>query len=185
MRTTLRVACLALVLTACESNDYRRAQRQANPAPCPNVFVLEEASRFIDFGDGPQELSSVKYSGEIDDVATQCRYFSDTPIFAEATVAFSIGRADASEAETLEVPYFVAVTRTNRDVIAKETFQTSVKFKPGQRVASFTHVIDEVTIDRRREGTSGVNFEIAVGFALTTDQYRFNRSGKSLKFPES
>lgn len=185
MRSVLTFAALALVVSACASSDYRRASRQANPAPCPNVFVLEDASRFVEFGGQEAKLSNVVLSGEIDDVSTTCRYFADTPIFAEAAVAFSVGRMDASEAETIEVDYFVAVTRTNRDVIAKETFRVPVTFRAGQNVASVTQNIDRITIPRAGENTSGLNFEIAIGFALTEEQFRFNRSDQSLKFPES
>ena len=184
MRFVPFLALMAL-LSACGSTDYQRAAREANPAPCPNVFVLDEASRFVEFDGEGQSLDNVTYSGEFDDVVTSCRYFADTPIFADMAFALSLGRVDASEAETLEVDYFIAVTRTNRDVIAKETYRLPVKFKAGERVVSVVQEIDRITIPRAKAGTSGVNFEIVVGFALTEQQFRFNRSGKSLKFPES
>jgi hypothetical protein len=185
----MRLAALFFVvllgLTGCQSAERQRAARQANPAPCPNIFVLDLASRFVEFGGAEPSVDTVVYSGEFDDVQTSCRYFADVPINASVDLALSIGRADASEAQTINVPFFVAVTRTNRNVIEKEVFEIPVSFKRGERVVSLAQSIDNIIIPRRNENTSGVNFEIAVGFELTEAQYRFNQSGRSLKFPES
>lgn len=185
MRHFFTLASMCLVLAGCQSADFRQAARQANPAPCPNIFVLDLASRFVDFGGDAPSLDAVRYSGEFDDVITSCRYYADTPIYAQAAFAVSVGRSDASKEETYNIRYFVAVTRTNRDVIAKEVYELPVRFKRGERVVSLTQEIDEIVIPRAKSGTSGVNFEIAVGFALSEEQFRFNRSGDSLKFPES
>jgi hypothetical protein len=185
MRRAVPVFLAALTLAGCQSAEVRQASRQANPAPCPNVFVLDTASRFVDFAGDERVLDAVTYSGEFDDVQTSCRYYADLPITARVDMALSVGRADASKAEVVRVPAFIAVTRTNRNVIEKQVFELPVRFKAGQRVASLTQTIDDIVIPRARAGTSGVNFEIAVGFQLTEQQYRFNRSDASLKFPDS
>jgi hypothetical protein len=185
----MRAAALTLAalmsVAACESTERQRAAKLANPAPCPNVFVLDLASRFVDFGGETPSLETVRLSGEIDDVQTSCRYYADVPIEADLDLALSVGRADASAAETVNIPFFVAVMRTNRDVIEKEVFEVPVTFRAGQRVVSLERRIDQIVIPRRGENTSGTNFEIAVGFQLDEAQFRFNRSGKSLKFPEA
>ena len=79
--------------------------------------------------------------------------------------------------------YFVAVTRTNRDLIAKQEFTVPVKFRRGQDVVTITESINDILIPRANETISGINFEIIVGLAVTRDQVIFNRSGESLKFP--
>lgn len=186
MRSIAPLVLVALILSSCGSLETQRASRQANPAPCPNAFVLQDASRFISFAEGQEpSLDAVRFSGEIDDVVTRCRYFADKPINAQVDLALSLGRGPAAETETLMVKYFVAVTRTNRDVIAKEEFEVPVTFRRGQATVSITESINKIVIPRAGESTSGVNFEIAVGFALTADEFRWNRSGRSLKFPES
>lgn len=186
MRPSVLLLIAALFLVSCGSLERQRAAREANPAPCPNVFVLDNAARFIEFADGEEpSLDAVRFSGEFDDVVTACRYFADTPIDARVDLAFSIGRGPAAEEATTTVRYFVAVTRTNRDVIAKQEFEVPVTFRRGQTTVSLTDSIERIVIPRAREGISGVNFEIAVGFVLTEEQYRWNRSGRSLKFPEA
>ncbi|NRA29933.1 MAG: hypothetical protein HRU11_06675, partial [Parvularculaceae bacterium] len=57
-------------------------------------------------------------------------------------------------------------------------------FRAGERVASIAPEITRIVVPRRGEDTSGVHFELAVGFVLERRQLIYNRSGKSLKFPE-
>lgn len=175
-------ALAAFALSACETNPNRMAKRQANPAPCPNIFALDDAARMIDFA-GEPALETVAWSAEIVEVRTNCRYYGDVPIKATVEIDFAVGRGPAAVTDTTEVRYFVAVTRTDRAMIAKEEYVVPVRVKNGIATTSFTQEIEDITIARASEETSGSNFEIAVGFALTRDQILFNRSGASLKFP--
>ncbi|MEM9840374.1 MAG: hypothetical protein AAF830_14635 [Pseudomonadota bacterium] len=185
MRNVIILVVAAALLTGCANYGRNAAARQANPAPCPNVFVLSDAARFIDFGEAEPSLEAVAFSGEFENVETRCRYYADVPIQAEVDVTFAIGRGPAAVGQTYDVRYFVAVTRTNRDVIAKQEFSTPVTFKEGRNVVRISQSINDIMITRKGSETSGVNFEIAVGFVLDRDQVLYNRSGKSLKFPEA
>ena len=80
--------------------------------------------------------------------------------------------------------YFVAVTRRNSEVIEKAEYIIPVNFGSRDSVKLVEEKIEQILIPRKGEGTSGLNFEVVVGLALTPSQARFNRSGKSLKFPE-
>lgn len=171
----------ALSLQGCAS-DEARAAREANPAPCPNVLVLNDASRFIEF-DGEETVENIAYTGEMLDVTSTCRYFSDNPIEAGLTINVAFGRGPKATENEKVFNYFVAVTRTNSEVIAKEEFQLPVRFGGDEAVVVEEIDIDEITIPRAGENVSGTNFEIIVGFSVTPAQAIFNRSGKSLKFP--
>ena len=175
----------ALVLAACSSDGLEEARANAggNPAPCPNAFALDEAARMIVF-DGEPSLETVAWSAEVTDVRTSCRYTTDKPIDARVEVDFAVGRGPAATSEDLEVGYFVAVTRRDKDLIAKEEFVVPVTVRDGLATVTFTEEIKRITIPRANENTSGTNFEIAVGFALSREQLLYNRSGRSLKFPE-
>lgn len=158
---------------------------EPNSGPCPNVFTLEEASRFIEFDGAERSLETVAYSGEINDVRLSCRYLASDPIRNRLEIDFEIGRGPASEERVYDLTYFVAVTRTDRDLIAKEEFTIPVRFGRNESVVSLTEKIDRLVIPRADDDISGGNFEVAVGFALTRRQAIFNRSGVSLKFPEA
>jgi len=158
---------------------------EPNSGPCPKVFTLQEASRFIEFDGTERSLDTVAYSGEINDVRLSCRYIASDPIRNKLEIDFEIGRGPASEERVYELTYFVAVTRTDRDLIAKEEFTIPVRFGRNESVVSLTEKIVRLVIPRADDDISGGNFEVAVGFALTRRQAIFNRSGVSLKFPEA
>ncbi len=169
----------ALALASCESS---REARLKNPAPCPNIVVLADAARFVEF-DGDQDLENVKYSGEITSAEIACRYVGDKPIEAEIDLAMAFGKGPKGENGDMVFSYFVALARRDLEVIAKEKFPAPIEFTEKNRVVVFEDEVDKILIPRAGENTSGVNFEIIVGFNLTPEQAIFNRSGKSLKFP--
>ena len=172
----------ALVLSACSSANSRAA-RERNPAPCPNIVVLDDAARMVDFN-GDQELANVAWSAEIERADLVCRYYGDRPIEASIEIELAFGRGPAAEEKKRNFSYFVAVTRTDREVIAKEVFAREVSFDSSEPIKRVKERIDEITIPRADESIAGNNFEVVIGLALTREQVIYNRSGKSLKFPE-
>ncbi len=174
----------ALFVSGCAGQSAReaRAARAANPAPCPNIVVLNDAARFIEF-DGEDTVENITYSGEVVDVSSTCRYFGDEPIKAGVTIDLAFGRGPKAVSEDQTFTYFVAVTRKNAEVIAKREFPIDISFSGDNPVAVKRVDIDEIIIPRAGEEISGLNFEIIVGFQVTAKQAIFNRSGKSLKFP--
>ena len=170
----------SIAVAACSSS---REARERNPAPCPNIVVLEDAARMIEF-EGEAALENIAYSAEITNVETACRYFADRPINAEVTIDLAFGRGPQGAAGDKVFKYFVAVTRTDLEVIAKEEFQVPIKFGERTTVVLKEEEIEKILIPRAGEQTSGLNFEIIVGFSLTPEQAVFNRSGASLKFPD-
>ncbi len=169
----------ALAMTGCGSTEAAQAR---NPAPCPNVIVLDDASRMIEF-DGEQQLEDIAFTGEITDVTLNCRYFEDKPIDAVVEIDFALGRGPNGQTPTRDYRYFVAVTRTDLEVIAKQEFLVRAEFGDKRDIVQSREKIDEILIPRKSEKTSGTNFEVIVGFVLDREQVIFNRSGKSLKFP--
>ncbi|MEM9989017.1 MAG: hypothetical protein AAF723_05805, partial [Pseudomonadota bacterium] len=120
--SSIAAFCLSLLaLSACGSSEKRRLANVTNPGLCPNIFVLSDAARVIDFA-GEPALDTVAWSGEIRDVRTRCRYADDLPITAQVEIDFAIGRGPAAQTDMTDIKYFVAVTRANRDLIAKEEF---------------------------------------------------------------
>ena len=174
----------AAAVSGCTTSDRAKAAREKNPAPCPNVIVLQDAARIIEFADDTQSLENVAYTAEITNVELSCRYFADEPIDASVEIGLAFGRGPQADSLEREFTYFVAVTRRNQEMIEKAEFTVPVKFGREDLVERISEKIDEIIIPRASERTSGSNFEVIIGFALTPDQARFNRSGKSLKFPE-
>lgn len=174
-------AAAAISSAGCAS-DARKAAREKNPAPCPNVVVLADAARLIEF-DGDKTLENVAYTGEILDVSLSCRYYADKPIEASVKLAMAFGRGPKGKSAKRDYTYFVAVTRKDLEVIEKAEFTTPVEFDDDKNVRTAEEKIEKIVIPRASEQTSGTNFEVVVGFSLTPEQVIFNRSGASLKFP--
>ena len=75
--------------TACGS--FSQSAQELNPAPCPNVLVLDDAARALEF-DGEQSLENITYTAEITGVSIGCRYVEDKPIDVEVTVDMAFGK---------------------------------------------------------------------------------------------
>lgn len=170
----------AFALAACGST---KEAKLANPAPCPNVVVLSDAARLVDF-DGEQRLEDIAWTAEVANVSLTCRYVADKPIDASMTIDFAFGKGPKANGESHNFGYWVAVTRTNREVIEKREYIIPVKFGDKDTVRRAEHEIKEIIIPRKDDKVSGTNFEVVVGLVVTPQQAIYNRSGKSLKFPD-
>ena len=174
----------ATVVSGCATSAREKAKREANPAPCPNVLVLKDAARAVEFVGDEATLENVAYTAEVTNVSLACRYFAADPIDISVEVDLAFGRGPKADSSQKNFTYFVAVTRRNQEVIEKAEYIVPVKFGDKNDVKLVEEKIKQILIPRANEQTSGLNFEVVVGLALTPSQARFNRSGKSLKFPE-
>jgi hypothetical protein len=180
MNKALALALIAAAATGCAST---KAKRAANPGVCPNALVLADAARLVEF-EGDEAIENVAYTAEIENVELDCRYYEDKPIDANLKIKIAFGRGPKGESREHPFTYFVAVTRTNVEVIEKREYTLPIKFDGDKNVASVEEKIEQIVIPRANETVSGTNFEIVVGLSLTADQVIFNRSGASLKFPD-
>lgn len=181
MNKALAAALLAAAaLSGCGSTKEARLK---NPAPCPNITVLSEAARMIDFA-GEERLEDIKWSAEVENVSLACRYVADKPIEASVKISMAFGKGPKADGAEHQFAYWVAVTRTNREVIEKKEYLVPVEFDNDEAIERVEHEIEKIIIPRKDENTSGTNFEVVVGLLVTPQQAIYNRSGKSLRFPE-
>jgi hypothetical protein len=178
---SLRIASLILAGAALLSGCATLSD-QPNVGPCPVAAALYEADRIVVF-QGSSTLDNVAYSAAITNVRSTCRYFGDEPIRQVVDIDLEAGLGPAGEPGEKELPIFVAVTRAGQVVLERETFNISVDLERRGRRIALTEEIDSITIPRAEETTSGTNFEIVVGFALSPQQLAFNRSRRSLEAP--
>lgn len=170
------IACLA----ACSSGGASSLDDRPNAGPCPTVGALYDAGRIIEFEGDSESYGDIKYTGEIVGVRLFCRYVDDKPLLAEVEVGFAFGRGPKGTETSRDYNYYIAVTRLNRKVLARETFTVNADFRKGP-VTSGADLISRIEIPRLDESISGGNFEILVGFELTDKQLQFNRDGKRFR----
>jgi len=168
-----------LALTGCQSVRDTLGEPESNPGPCPNALALYDAHRLVQMNADELVYANVGFTGEIINVVSRCRYSNRdaSPIDMEVGVRMAFGRGPAADGATHTYDLFVAVTGLDSVVIDKQVFPVTVQFEPGQDRVEHTEIFDPVRIPRALNDTSGVNFEVLVGFELTDEQLEFNRSG--------
>lgn len=165
-----------------EWNDVQAPlQALRNAGPCPYVKVLYDAGRVIEFKDGKEASANVGYTGEIQGISAGCQYKDDQPIQVEMEVLFELGKGPQAQGSSKTYRYWVAVTKRNEAIIAKQYFDLPVSFSPGQDRVYVTEKMAQITIPRAKDTTSGANFEILVGFDVTPQMAAFNRDGKRFR----
>lgn len=183
--TSLLGLSLATTMTACKSTakilQVGDSATKQNAGPCPRAFAIYDAARMVEFRGEAQRFSNVGFTGEITNVRSLCRYYNTEPIEGDLEITFDLGRGPMATQNTATYEYFVAVTRRNIDVINKKVFPLQVTFPAGQDRIRVTEKIDSIIIPRATETTSGLNFEIIVGFQLTPEQRAFNADGRRFR----
>lgn len=162
-------------LSACQSLDST-----PNVGPCPVAAVLFDAERAVEIV-GEELHENVAYTGLIEGVSGFCRYVDDNPITMEIEIDFAFGRGPMAEGREKTFNYFVAVTRRDRVVLAKEITPLRVQFGANDTVVRLSEEVGGIVIPRATPTVSGTNFEVLVGFELTPEQLAFNRAGKRFR----
>ncbi|HPA38887.1 MAG TPA: Tat pathway signal sequence domain protein, partial [Phenylobacterium sp.] len=152
-----------------------------NAGPCPFVKVLYDAGRYAEFKGGQVASNAVGFTGEIQGVSAGCAYKDDEPITMQMEILFELGKGPAAEGSQKNYRYWVAVTKRNSVMIAKQYFDLPVAFQPGQDRLYATEEIGQLVIPRADIKTSGSNFEVLVGFDVTPEMAAFNREGKRFR----
>ena len=149
--------------------------RRANAGPCPTVRILYDAARYVELAGGQARAANVGYTGEIEGLATDCRYRNDDPIVIDVEMLFRLGKGPAAQGDGRTYRYWVAVTARDRAVLAKEYFELPVTFDGSDRAE--VRERQQIVIPRAEATTSGANFEILIGFDVTPEMAEFNRDG--------
>jgi hypothetical protein len=152
-----------------------------NAGPCPYVKILYDAGRYVEFKDAKVASGAVQYTGELQGLSSGCAYKTNDPIHVAIELLFGFGRGPSAEGSSKTYRYWVAVTDRNTDVLAKQYFDITAKFPPGQDRVMMTDHINGITIPRADSNVSGSNFEVLVGFDVTPDMVDFNRQGKRFR----
>lgn len=170
------IALPALALASCSSVDLSNLDDSPNVGPCPVAGALYDASRVVEIK-GPERHENVGFTGAIEGVRGYCRYIDVNPITMEIEIDFAFGRGPKADGMSHTYPVFVTVTRRDRSVLAKERFDIPVTWPADKDIMRVTESVPGIVIPRANETVSGSNFEVIVGFDLTSEQLAYNRSG--------
>jgi len=170
----LAVVGAALFLGSCEtlkSLDFH-SQPVAVLPPCPRAVAAADAGRLTRFAGSGSDPSQVQFEAEIGDITGDCGY-SDTAIDVDMKVQLIATRGPADTTGKAAFNYFVAIARTDKTILARQSFDASIDFSGNQ---TRNGIVDEIeqTIPIQA-GQPGTDFVILVGFEMTPEELDYSR----------
>jgi hypothetical protein len=162
-----------LLLGACEtlkSIDFN--PKPPPPPPCPRAVVGDNAGRLTRFSAAGEDPADIVFEAEVADLAGSCVY-NDNSIEVDLQIQLIAGRGAAGTEDKAKFNYFVAVARTDKTVLSRDGFDTSIDL-PTDKTRGQTVEELEQTIPLA-EGETGANFVIVVGIEMTPEELEFNR----------
>jgi len=170
LRTTLAVSALGLVLTGCGLLD--KSVKYA----CPQVFLLDDARDMTKFKPGPgRDITDILFEAEIVNFVGDCDY-DEGQAEIELSVQIRVERGPANKGREIAFEYFVAFPKYESQSEGKSVFNVVGAFE-GNRTRMIYRDDLEMTIPVKVP-TDGAALEIVLGFQLTPEELKFNRSRK-------
>ena len=159
-----------------------------DPLPCPGVSILDQARLLTLYRDGTgRDPSDVAFEVELRNVSGSCDHDIDEEEGGGVEVAFDLsiratrgpaaGTAGAAGTDRLSIPFFVALTDANRQIVAKEVFDAQIAFPATDMRARTVETIEQwIPLG---PGESGAAYETLVGIQLTPAQLEDARRRKA------
>jgi hypothetical protein len=142
--------------------------------PCPQVGVPRDASTLTRFRPGPgRDLTDVIFDARVQDVKIACEYTSKGASI-DLAVVLGADRGPADQEHIATIPYFIAVTDAQKNVLAKQVFTKTLTFPPNtSRVADADQTEELIPLP---VGKSAERYGIVVGVQLTPEELDYNRT---------
>ena len=140
---------------------------------CPSVSLLKEAETITRYRKGTgRDLTDVLYEAKVLDIKSSCKYLNER-VRMEAIIDIVAKIGPASKGSSAQVPFFVAIIDSKKNIIAKRTFVSEAEFINGRRRAGVREEIDQILY--LKKGEIGSDYEVVVGLQLTKNQLQHNR----------
>ena len=143
------------------------------PPPCPEVALLANTERLVQFRPGPgRDIIDIVTEAQITNLRSACEY-EDFRVDVNAAFEIIATRGPKAGTASVTIPFFVAVVRPDGRVVAKKVFESKVDFPKGRRRVGLRESVEErVPLSSQ---TLGRDYQILVGFQLTPDQLEYNQ----------
>lgn len=168
LRNVTLLAAAAGSLAACNSSE--------GFAPvCPQLALLRDGGDLTRFAGNGRDITDLVLDAHLTAVPANCKYLdrSSTKVQATLSVMMSLGRGPAMRGRAIDVPYFIAVTESDR-VLDRQGYALRAEFPAN--ADRITARSDPVTLDFpvSRE-KSAAAYQIWVSFQLTPEELAYNR----------
>lgn len=171
-KASFLVSCAVLALSGCNTNSR-------NLGPCPITGILKEAETMTVFAPGrAQDKSAIQHRVAIGNIGVECVYRNkdekNARVLAQISFDITAQAGPALSADAVDVPYFVAITRDDRSILARTEYVLRLEGLSSNGRATGRENIRSIVIPLADKLT-GASYEVVVGLALTPEQAAFNR----------
>ncbi|CAN0370819.1 unnamed protein product, partial [Discosporangium mesarthrocarpum] len=143
---------------------------------CPAVFILDDAKDLTKFKPGPgRDITDILFEAEIVNFVGDCDY-DEGEAEIELSVQIRVERGPANKGRQVAFDYFAAIPKFSSHSEGKSVFTVTGEFE-GNRTRMLYQDDLTMTIPVRAP-TDGAALEIVLGFQLTPEELKFNRSRK-------
>lgn len=174
----LKSLCRIFVLAAAALVTVSCASEKANN--CPAVSSLVETSIATVFKSTTStDPANILYTVEVVQVHGSCSVDKQANNSSSSVdITFRATRGPSGAAATYKVPYFVAISQSDR-ILAKKIYSVDVAFAPGETTATVTDTIDQANVNAGKD-LKTFDYMILVGLQLTKEQLQYNRTSGRL-----
>lgn len=143
--------------------------------PCPKAVVLTDAARQTKFTGQGRDLTDVLFEASIQTGRLVCEY-DENVLDVDLQVQVIATRGPANSDRLANLSYFVAVTRTDETILARESFDIAIPF-PGNRtrVSGLEEIGQVITLVGDEDGG---DYRIYVGLDLSREELEYNRANR-------
>jgi hypothetical protein len=139
---------------------------------CPSAIVLRSLANTAVFGPGPERRpDNVAFYGLLSEADLKCKYTGDA-VHVDLDAIIVGERGPAARGDTVDLPYFVAVTTPDQAILSKKPFAVRIAFDATQKRAGVTDHIEE-TIPLG--GRKGADLNVLLGFQQSPEVVDFYR----------
>ena len=139
---------------------------------CPSAVVLRSLANTAVFGPGPERRpDNVAFYGLLSEAELKCKYAGDA-VHVDLDAIIVGERGPAARGDTVDLPYFVAVTTPDQTIVSKKPLAVRIAFEGNQKRAGVTDHIEE-TIPLG--GRNGADLNVLLGFQQSPEVVDFYR----------
>jgi hypothetical protein len=160
----------ALALSGCSWFSSSSSSSSKSVDPCPTAVILRPLANTAVFGSGPEQRpDNVAFYGILSEAELKCEQRGDAvKIAVDAVVAAE--RGPAARGDSVDLPYFVAVTTPDQSVLSKKSFAVRIAFEGGQKRAGVSdHFEETIPLD----GHQPADLNVIVGFQQSPEVVEF------------
>ena len=141
---------------------------------CPAVFILQDAKDLTRFKPGPgRDITDILFEAEIVNFQGNCDY-DDGQVEIELLVQIRVERGPANKSREISFDYFVALPEFQSQPEGKRILPVTGGFEDNRTRLVYQ---DELTMNIPvKTPSDGAALEIVLGFQLTPEELKFNRS---------